>query len=75
MREQIINVLNDNLSINGLFNKNLFTKLNCVFPSTTAASTTSIISGLTPLESGWTGWENYIKEFNRNIVLFSGENY
>lgn len=70
-----INVLNDNLSINGLFNKNLFTKLNCVFPSTTAASTTSIISGLTPLESGWTGWENYIKEFNRNIVLFSGENY
>ena len=68
------NVLNDNIP-NGILKKHLFTKVNCVFPSTTAASTTSIISGLTPLESGWTGWENYISEINRDIVLFTGENY
>lgn len=68
------NVLNDNIP-NGILKNHYFNKVNCVFPSTTAASTTSIISGLTPLESGWTGWENYISELNRDIVLFTGENY
>lgn len=69
-----VNVLNDNIP-NGILAKHYFSKVNCVFPSTTAASTTSIISGLTPLESGWTGWENYVSELNRDIVLFTGENY
>lgn len=68
-------VMNEILDKDSFLYSHLFTTLNCVFPSTTAASTTSIISGLTPLESGWTGWENYIKEINRNIILFTGENY
>lgn len=46
-----------------------------IFPSTTAAATTSIISGLSPLETGWLGWENYFKELDQNIILFNGKNY
>ncbi len=46
-----------------------------VYPSTTAASTTATISGLSPIRTGWLGWSNYFKEIKRNIVLFTGADY
>ena len=69
------NVLNKNLEETDFLRKNYYKDVNSIYPSTTAAATTSIISGLTPYESGWTGWQNYIKELNKNIVLFNGKDY
>ncbi|MDE5715025.1 MAG: alkaline phosphatase family protein [Anaeroplasmataceae bacterium] len=46
-----------------------------IYPSTTAASTTSTKNGLAPICTGWLGWENYFKEIDRNIILFNGKNY
>ncbi|UKI50367.1 MAG: hypothetical protein L6U99_02720 [Clostridium sp.] len=40
-----------------------------IYPSTTAAATTAAISGLAPLESGWTGWQNYVKEINQKYYF------
>lgn len=69
------NILENNLDEDAFLRKNLLFNEHAIFPSTTAASTTSTINGLTPLESGWTGWENWIREMDRDIILFTGENY
>lgn len=70
-----VNVLSENLDEDTFLRKNVMFTEHAIYPSTTAASTTATISGLTPLESGWTGWSNYIKELDREIVLFNGKNY
>lgn len=69
------NVLKENLDEDAFLNKNISFTHHAIYPSTTAAATTSTMSGLTPLESCWTGWSNYIREMDREIVLFTGENY
>ena len=43
-----------------------------VFPSTTAAATTSIWTGISPLEHGWLGWSLYFKECGAQIDAFTG---
>lgn len=68
-------VMDKNKNETTYLHKNKIEDITSLFPSTTAAATTSIISGLAPLESGWTGWENYVSEINRNVILFTGENY
>lgn len=68
-------VLEDNLDDEKILSKMHTEDLISIYPSTTAAATTAAISGLAPLESGWTGWQNYVKEINQNIVLFTGVNY
>ena len=70
-----LNVLNNNLDDNSFLKRNLLTTAVSIYPSTTAAATTSIKSGLSPISTGWTGWENYLKEIDRNVVLFTGVNY
>jgi len=45
-------------------------RISSVFPPTTTAATTSIISGLSPAEHGWLGWSLYFSELDDNIDLF-----
>lgn len=70
-----MNILNENLEGDDFLRKNILFSEHAIYPSTTAASTTATVSGRAPQESGWTGWENYIKELDRDIILFTGENY
>ena len=70
-----VNILNNNLNGNSFIRSLSLKKIHSIYPSTTAASTTSIKSGLSPISSGWTGWENYFSEINRDVVLFTGNNY
>jgi hypothetical protein len=44
--------------------------LSSVYPCTTTAATTSMLSGLSPLEHGWLGWSPWIREYGRIIDLF-----
>ncbi len=69
------NILNDNLTENSLLKTNKLTTVTSVFPPTTAAATTAIHSGISPLESGWIGWMPYYKEFGRAIEMFSGKDF
>ena len=69
------NILEGNMKENSFLRSHFYKNISAIYPSTTAAATTSIKSGKTPLETGWTGWQNYFKELNRNIVLFNGMNY
>ena len=66
------NILFNNLPEDSFLRRHYYKSIHAIYPSTTAAATTSIISGLTPLESGWVGWENYIPELKKNIILFNG---
>ena len=44
--------------------------ISAVFPSTTTAATTSLWTGLSPLEHGWLGWSLYFKEAGRMVDTF-----
>jgi hypothetical protein len=41
--------------------------ITSVYPSTTAAAVTSLMSGMTPLEHGALGWSLYLKELGRSV--------
>lgn len=42
-----------------------------VIPSTTAAATTSYLTALTPIETGWLGWSLYMDEIDKNVDIFT----
>ena len=65
-----MNILNQHLKENDFLRKHLFQELSSVYPPTTVAATTSIHSGLAPIEHGWIGWMQYFKEYDRVIELF-----
>ena len=48
--------------------KNIYT----VFPATTVAATTSVMTGLNPVESGMLGWDMYFKDIDKVITTFIG---
>lgn len=70
-----MNVLRKNLGENSFLMRHMFKEIHSIYPSTTAAATSSIKSGLPPITNGWTGWENYVREIDRNVVLFRGTDY
>jgi len=49
--------------------------ITTVFPSTTVAATTTAVSGMAPLATGWLGWMQYVEEEDRNIVFFLNQDY
>lgn len=52
------------------FNDNKLCEIDSVFPSTTTAATTTVMSGLNPSEHGWIGWNVYLKEIDKTVTLF-----
>ena len=44
--------------------------IETVFPPTTTAATTSYLTGLTPSEHNWCGWDMYFKDTNETISLY-----
>ena len=64
------NLINRILKEDSFLRTNMVKPISSISPSTTTASTTSILSGLNPIEHGWLGWDMYIKEENKIITLF-----
>ena len=50
--------------------QNKYKDITSVFPTTTTAATTSVLTGLDPVEHGWLGWDMYIKPIDKTITLF-----
>ena len=44
-----------------------------VFPATTVAATTSVMTGLNPVETGMLGWDMYYKDLDKVITVFKNE--
>lgn len=49
--------------------------INSVFPPTTVAATTAIMSGKAPIETGWLGWCQYVAELDKSVVFFTNKDY
>ena len=69
------NIMRSTLSNDSFLNKHTLTSVTTVLPSSTVPATTAIHSGLSPLESGWIGWMQYIKENNCMLEMFSGRDF
>ncbi len=63
-------ILDRTLDTNSFFRSNKLDDMTTVFPATTTAATTSVRTGLNPVEHGWLGWNMYIHEIDKIITLF-----
>ena len=63
-------ILERTLDSDSFFRKNMLRELTTVFPATTTAATTSMRTGLNPVEHGWLGWNTYIPSIDKVITLF-----
>lgn len=50
--------------------KNRIKPITTVFPATTVAATTSMMTGLNPVETGMLGWDMYYKDIDKTITTF-----
>ena len=66
-----ISILEKHLDRNGFFRSHLAGSFDSVYPPTTVAATTSVLSGLYPNEHGWLGWDVYYPELGKNVTVFT----
>ena len=69
------NVVRKHLKEDSYIRENWVTTINSTFPPTTAAATTAFLTGKYPVETGWLGWTEYFKDYDRNIILFTSTDY
>ncbi|MGN1163769.1 MAG: alkaline phosphatase family protein, partial [Candidatus Ornithospirochaeta sp.] len=58
------------LKKDGPFRSHFAFSYSSVFPSTTVAATTSMLSALPPSSHGWLGWDNYYPPLDKNVTVF-----
>ena len=69
------NIVRKHLKENSFIRSHYVTTINSTFPPTTAAATTAFLTGKYPIETGWLGWTEYFKEYDRNVILFRNIDY
>ena len=63
-------ILRQHLAEDGFFRSHLAGDIASTFPPTTVAATTSLQSGLFPVETGWLGWDCHFPALDRTVVYF-----
>ncbi|MBR4760606.1 MAG: alkaline phosphatase family protein, partial [Lachnospiraceae bacterium] len=66
-----ISILEKHLNKDGFFRRHLTGSFDSVYPPTTVAATTSLLSGLYPNEHGWLGWDMYYPKLDKNVTVFT----
>ena len=66
-----ISILERHLAPDGFLRSHLAGAYSSVFPPTTVAATTSVLSGLYPNEHGWLGWDMFFPELDKNVTVFT----
>ena len=64
------NIIDKMLPQDSFLIKNRLKPITTVFPATTVAATTSVMTGLNPCETGMLGWHMYYKELDKTIATF-----
>ena len=64
-------IVERHLEKNGFFRSHIAGSFDSVYPPTTVAATTSILSGCYPNEHGWLGWDIYYPQINKNVTVFT----
>ena len=65
-----ISILEKHLSPDGFFRSHLAGSYSSVFPPTTVAATTSVLSGKYPSETSWLGWDEYFPQLGKNVTVY-----
>ncbi|MBR4732563.1 MAG: alkaline phosphatase family protein [Lachnospiraceae bacterium] len=68
-----ISILEKHLKEDGFFRSHLAGAYDSVYPPTTVAATTSILSGFYPNEHGWIGWDIYYPQLDKNVTVFTNQ--
>ena len=66
-------ILEKHLDKDDFFRRNTVKSIAAVFPPTTTASVTSIVTGKYPCETAWMGWNQYFPEIDDNVIMFLGK--
>lgn len=64
------NIIDKMLNKDSFLIKNRIKPITTVFPATTVAATTSMMTGLNPVETGMLGWDMYYKDLDKTITVF-----
>ena len=64
------NIMDRMLPSDSFLIKNRIKAITTVFPATTVAATTSMMTGLNPVETGMLGWDMYYKDIDKTITVF-----
>ena len=64
------NILDNILDKDSFLIKNRIKTITTVFPATTVAATTSMMTGLNPVETGMLGWHMYYKDLDKTITVY-----
>lgn len=64
------NLISKHLGEQSFLGRNKIKDITSVFPATTTASTTSVTTGLTPMEHCWLGWDIYIKSVDKVVTMY-----
>ena len=64
-------IIEKHLAEDGFFRSNLKCTYSSVYPPTTVAATTSVLSGLYPNEHGWLGWDIFFPQLDKNVTAFT----
>ena len=59
--------------LNEFLYRNMLKEISSVVPATTTASTTSMLTGLTPVEHGWLAWDLYFKKEDKIVTMFTNK--
>ena len=62
------NIMDRMLDKDAFLIKNRIKPITTVFPATTVAATTSMMTGLNPVETGMLGWDMYYKDIDKIIT-------
>lgn len=65
-----VSAINEHLPDNSFLRKHFVCEISSVFPSTTVAATITAMTGLSPAEHGWLGWDLYFEEVGENVAVF-----
>lgn len=63
-------ILDRTLKEDSFLRKHKYKEITTVFPATTTAATTSLQTGLNPIEHGYLGWNVYISPIDKIITLY-----
>ena len=64
------NIIDRILSKESFLLKHKIKSISTVFPATTVAATTSMMTGLNPVETAMLGWDMYYKDIDKTITTF-----
>ena len=64
------NIMDRMLDKDSFLIKNRVKTITSVFPATTVAATTSMLTGLNPCETGMLGWDMYYKDIDKIITVY-----